>query len=86
MRLNEFDKKENVAPWEEKKSILATAMEGYSYGSERGQIRMLSDHNHIVPLYSFGVGTFDFDMAKVAPMEALSQEEAEKHINDFFNN
>ena len=59
---------------------------GFSYGSERGQIRMPSDHNHIVPLYSYGVGTFDFDMGKVAPMEKLAQEEAENHINDFFSN
>jgi len=85
MRLKEYDKK-NIAPWEVKKSIIATAMEGYSYGSERGQIRMPSDHNHIVPLYSYGVGTFDFGMGKVAPMEKLAQEEAENHINDFFSN
>ena len=47
---------------------------------------MMSDHNHIVPLYSFGVGTFDFDMNKVKPMAKLAQDEAEKHINDFFRN
>lgn len=67
-----------------KKSILATAMEGYSYGTERGQVRSISDHDHILPLYSYGVGTFDFDLKKVNPMSKLAQAEAEKDVNIYF--
>ena len=83
MRLKEYDKK-NIAPWEVKKSIIATAMEGYSYGSERGQIRMPSDHDHIVPLYSYGVDVYDFDMSKIKPLASLSQDEAENAVNNYF--
>ena len=72
------------SPWATKKSILATAMEGYSYGTERGQIRDISDHNHIIPLYDFGVGVYDFDMSKIQPMIELAKQESEKHVNDFF--
>jgi hypothetical protein len=73
-----------IIPWAAKKSILATAMEGYSYGTERGQIRDISDHNYIIPLYDFGVGVYDFDMSKIQPMIALAKQESEKHVNDFF--
>ena len=44
-----------IKPWAKKKSILKTAFEAYSFGSERGQIKRLSDHNHIIPLYDFAV-------------------------------
>ena len=60
-------------------------MEGYSYGSERNQIKHVSDHNHIIPLYDFGVGTYDFVMKKVKPMEKLAQDEAQKAINNYFS-
>jgi len=63
--LNEYGESNEVTPWSERKSILATAFEGYSYGTERGQIRDISDHNHIIPLYDYGVGVYDFDMSKV---------------------
>jgi hypothetical protein len=68
-----------------KKSILTIAMEGYSYGAERAQVREIGDNDHIIPLYSYGVGTFDFDLKKVNPMVNLSQVMAEKHVNKFFN-
>lgn len=82
--LDEYGESNNIPPWATKKSILATAMEGYSYGTERGQIRDISDHNHIIPLYDFGVGVYDFDMSKIQPMIELAKQESEKHVNDFF--
>ena len=66
------------------KSILKTAFEGYYYGSEPGQIEQTSDHSHIIPLYDFGVGTYDFDMTKVVPMMQLAQDEAEIAVENFF--
>lgn len=46
--------------WLREKKIFAIAMEGYSYGAERAQVRTINDNDHIIPLYSYGVGTFDF--------------------------
>lgn len=82
--LYEYGESNEVTPWSERKSILATAMEGYSYGTERGQIRDISDHNHIIPLYDFGVGVYDFDMSKVRPMIELAKHKSEEHVNNFF--
>ena len=75
---------EKMPPWAAKKSILATAMEGYIYGTERGQIRDIPDHNHIIPPYDFGVGVYDFDMSKVRPMIELAKHKSEEHVNNFF--
>jgi hypothetical protein len=57
-------------------------MEGYSYGSRRGQIRNITDHDHILALYDFGVGTYDFDLSKVRPLAKFSQKKAE--LDAFF--
>lgn len=59
-------------------------MEGYSFGAERAQVRTINDNDHIIPLYSYGVGTFDFDLKKVEPMAKLSQDKAEVHIRSYF--
>jgi hypothetical protein len=64
--------------------ILATAFEGYSYGSERGQIKQISDHNNILPLYDYGVGTYDFTLSKVMPQVELAQKMAEEDTLKFF--
>jgi predicted acylesterase/phospholipase RssA len=71
-------------PWNKKKSILMTAMEGYGYGTEAGQVRFLSDHEHIVPLYSYGVGTYDFDLKKIMGLAKLSQNKAKERMEKYF--
>ncbi|MBC8147062.1 MAG: hypothetical protein H8E98_03670 [Bacteroidetes bacterium] len=73
-----------IKPWAKKKSILLTAFEGFSFGSERGQIKRISDHNHIIPLYDFGVGTYDFDLEKVVSNAKLAREMAEKDVTKYF--
>lgn len=81
-----FYGKENlIKPWEVSKSIFATAMEGYSYGSERGQIRKFSDHNHVISVYDFGVGTYDFDLDKVISQAKMSQSKAREAIHCYFH-
>jgi len=70
--------------WAQPKSILTTALDGYAYGSEKGQVKQISDHNHIIALYDYGVGTYDFDMSKVQPQIKLAQAKAEEKIIDFF--
>jgi hypothetical protein len=39
----------------------------------------LSDHNQILPLYDYGIGTFDFDMSEVQPQIRLAQAMAKKN-------
>lgn len=79
-------KKNKSTIWLHKKSILSIAMEGYSFGAERAQVRGIKDNEHIIPLYSYGVGTFDFDMKKVNPMAKMAQEKAAKHVKEYFEN
>ncbi len=70
--------------WLREKKIFAIALEGYSFGAERAQVRTVNDNDHIIPLYGYGVGTFDFDLKKVEPMAKLSQDKAEVHIRSYF--
>lgn len=83
--LKHYRKKHLSPPWAVPKSILATAFEGYEYGSEKGQVKDISDHNQILPLYDYGVGTYDFKMDKVMPQILLAQAQAEQATLDFFN-
>jgi predicted acylesterase/phospholipase RssA len=75
----------HIKPWAEAKAIIAIAFEGYSYGSRRGQIRNITDHDHIISLYDFGVGTYDFELSKVRPLAAMSQFQAEADTNTYFD-
>ncbi len=78
-----YKKRRQSAPWEQPKSIINIAFEGYAYGSEMGQVKDVSDHSHIVPLYSYGIGTYDFKMNKIKPLVALAQAKAEKKVKEF---
>jgi hypothetical protein len=71
-------------PWQQPKSILGAAFEGYAYGSEMGQIKNISDHSHIIPLYNYGIDTYDFKMDKIKPLVELSQAKAEEKIREYF--
>ncbi len=82
--LKDYRKNRLTPPWMQPVAIFASAFDGYSYGSEKGQVRHVSDHNHILPLYDYGVGTFDFDMKKVQPMIQMAQVEAYYDTMEFF--
>lgn len=81
---SEYRKGLQNKPWEIRKGISVPMAEGYAYGSELGQLRFMSDHNYIIPLYSCGIGTYDFDLDKVKTLVKLSQEVSEKAIEDYF--
>lgn len=82
----QLDKNNNSTKWLIKKSILNIASEGYSFGAERAQVRTINDNDHLIPLYSFGVDTFDFDLKKVNPMAKMAQDKAAKHVKEYFEN
>jgi hypothetical protein len=75
----------HIKPWEIPRSILQIAFTGYEYGSKRGQIRDMSDHNYIVSLYDYGVGTYDFDLDKVRSLANLAQDAAQNKLAKYFN-
>ena len=75
----------NIAkPWSKTKSIIATAMEGFSYGAEQGQLKHISDNNFLIPLYDYGVGVYDFDFSKVEEKALLAQDKAKEAIENYF--
>ncbi len=74
----------NIKPWEIPRPILDIAFTGYSYGAKRGQIRDMSDHNNIIPLYDYGIGTYDFDMSKVKTLVDLAQHYAQVKVKEYF--
>lgn len=76
----------DIKPWEFPRSIVEIAFTGYSYGSERGQIRQISDNKYIIPLYDYGVGTYDFDLKKVQSLAKFAREKAQNHVADYFKN
>ncbi|MDR2147702.1 MAG: patatin-like phospholipase family protein [Tannerella sp.] len=75
-----------VKPWEIPRPIFSIAFTGYSYGAKRGQIRDMTDHKHIISLYDYGVGTYDFDLDKVRPLAEFAQEEARNDMCEYFEN
>ena len=77
-------KAEFIKPWAKKKSILAMAMEGSSYGSEPGQIKRLSDNNFIIPLYSYGVGVYDFGLTQKVEEKKMAIDKAEEAVEEYF--
>lgn len=82
--LQERMSKKNGLPWNAKKSLLATVSEGYAYGSENGQIRFLSDHEHIIPLYTYGIDTYDFDLDKIRGLVEVSKRKSKAHVKAYF--
>ena len=82
--LKKYRKKFLTAPWAVPKSIFKTAIEGYRYGNEQEQIKDISDHNQILPLYDYGIEVYDFDMDKI-PLILLAQVQAEQATLNFFN-
>jgi hypothetical protein len=83
--INHYKKKMMSKPWQQPKSILGAAFEGYAYGSEMGQIKNISDHNHIIPLYNYGIDTYDFKMNKIRPLVKLSQAKAKEKVEEYFS-
>lgn len=79
------DKINVIKPWEKAKNIFGV-IDTLFYGSEQGQVRYISDHNHIIPLYCYGIGTYDFDMKKISSLVNLAQNKAEFQVNEYFNN
>lgn len=83
--LKKYVKESQSKPWEIRRSIFSFIGEAFSYGSELGQIKYFTDHNHILPLYDHGVTLYDFDLKKVGPMMDLSKEEAEHAVQMYFS-
>jgi predicted acylesterase/phospholipase RssA len=82
--LHEKMTQKHLKPWNKDKPIFALAGEGYSYGSESGQIRFLSDHEQIIPVFSYGITCYDFDMEEIRDLISLAKAKAELQVGDYF--
>ncbi len=83
--LDKYFAEDEHAPWSKNKAILSTAMEGYEFGTGDGQIRYMSDHNYIIPLYNYGVSTFDFNFKeKLMPLVKLANKHSENALKNYF--
>jgi predicted acylesterase/phospholipase RssA len=84
--LKEIDKKvaDNCKPWEKRNSALSGLLDSLMYGFDKGQIRTLNDNNHIVPLYCYGVGTYDFDLNGLIQLVDYANKNSKEAIKDFF--
>lgn len=83
--LDKYFAENEHTPWSKNKAILSTAMEGYEFGTGDGQIRYMSDHNYIIPLYNYGVTTFDFNFKeKLMPLVKLANKHSENALNAYF--
>jgi predicted acylesterase/phospholipase RssA len=77
--------KRDLKPWNRQKSVFAFAGEGYNYGANQGQARYMSDHEHIIPLYSYAIGTYDFDLKSIEPLVNLANRKSYRAVNYYFN-
>ncbi|KUJ59204.1 hypothetical protein AR687_24265 [Flavobacteriaceae bacterium CRH] len=74
----------NTPPWKKQVSILSLVGTIQHNLSETNQIKYLSDHNHIIPLYSYGIDTFDFELNKFEYLINLSNQKAKTAVLKYF--
>lgn len=82
-----FAKDENqndFSPWNKRKSIFSL-IDAFMYNAEGGNVQRFSDHKNLIPLYSFGVDTFDFDLKAIDDLVKHAQNEAEKQVKNSLN-
>jgi hypothetical protein len=83
--LKSYRKKQLGPPWAHAVGLTQIAVDGYYYGAEMNQVRQVSDHNHIINLYDYGVGLYDFDLKKVLPRKLLSVAMAKRDTLKYFD-
>jgi predicted acylesterase/phospholipase RssA len=82
--IKEYAAEKNIPPWKKQISIFSLIGTIQSNLSETNQIKYLSDHNHIIPLYSYGIDTFDFELDKFEYLINLSNQNAKRVVLEYF--
>jgi uncharacterized protein YtpQ (UPF0354 family) len=79
------DTEKGETPWNKATSIFnVIGGMGWDYGSEHGQVHYFSDHEHIIPLYTYGVTTMDFDLTLIPNFSDMSRKKAKEAVVDYF--
>lgn len=73
-------------PWNKQISFLNTVLTPLQFGLEQGIIEAIEDNEHVIPLYCFGLGVFDFDLTskKLKPLVDIANKESEKAVLNYF--
>lgn len=80
--LRDIEKKitDNNKPWEKRTFALTGLLDGLMYGFDKGQVRSLNDNNHIIPLYCYGIGTYDFDLESLKFLTGFANLKSEESV------
>lgn len=83
--LKSYAAEKSIPPWKKQVNILSLIDTLQHNLSETNQIKYLSDHNHIIPLYSYGIDTYDFELNKFTSLIDLSNQKAKTAVLEYFN-
>lgn len=85
--LLEIDNERNsgFTPWNKEVSAIGGLMNALQFGADQGQIRQLSDNNHIIALYCYGIGTYDFNLSDLKPLANFANTESYREVKKYFN-
>ncbi|WP_163408064.1 patatin-like phospholipase family protein [Flavobacterium ajazii] len=83
--LKSYAAEKSIPPWKKQVSILSLVGTLQHNLSETNQIKYLSDHNHIIPLYSYGIDTYDFELNKFTNLINLSNRKAKTAVLKYFD-
>lgn len=84
--LNEIrdERNKNFTPWNKQVNAIGGLLNALQYGFDQGQIRQLSDNNNIIPLYCYGIGTYDFNLKDLKPLAVFANTQSKKDVIDYF--
>jgi len=74
-------------PWNRDAFVALGVLSALQFGFDQGQIESIDDNENIIPLYCYGLGTFDFDLTSDAAeaLVKLAVEESEKAVWSYFD-
>jgi hypothetical protein len=78
------ERKKNFTPWNKQVSSIGGVLNAFMYGSDQGQVRQLSDNNHIIPLYCYGITTYDFNLDQLQALVDFSNTQSKKDVMTYF--
>lgn len=82
--VNRYEDSKGFTPWNKPKGIFGV-VGTLQYGSEQGQINFYSDHENIIPLYTYGITTMDFDLDKLKSLVEISQIKSREAVKEYFS-
>jgi predicted acylesterase/phospholipase RssA len=79
--------KAGFTPWNQQINAISGLINSLQFGMDQGQIQDIRDNENIIPLYTFGLDTFDFDLTPddMGKIVAMAVEEAQNVVTTYFN-